>query len=69
MISNGSFQFVAYLINGKHDVNLIAVNWEKASLKLEYDEMRKNIGDIGLAAAEFIDFMVNQMKTMDLYLI
>lgn len=48
----------AYLVKGQKKVNLIAVNWEKASQTINYFAARKNVGIIGIRVANFIDFMV-----------
>lgn len=50
---------VGYLIKGQHDVNLIGINWEKASITINYPGARKNVGIIGKYTANFIDFMVS----------
>lgn len=50
--------FVAFFNKGMHDVNLIAINWEKASNTINYPSARKSVGLIGEHTAKFIDFMV-----------
>lgn len=42
----------------KIDVNLIAVNWEKASRTLNYPAAAGYVPKIGVQTAKFIEFMV-----------
>lgn len=39
-------------------MNLIGINWEKASNTINYPSARKSVGIIGEHTAKFIDFMV-----------
>lgn len=53
--------FVAFFNKASHDVNLIAINWEKASNTINYPSARKSVGIIGEHTAKLIDFMVIEM--------
>lgn len=52
------FSFLAYFIKGKKNINLIGVNWEKASRTFNYVAASGYVKQIGARAAEFVDFMV-----------
>lgn len=47
----------AYLVNGRHRVNFIAVNWQKGSDTVNYLAARRRVRDVARHVAEFIDFM------------
>lgn len=50
--------FLAYFTKGKKNVNLIAINWEKASKTYNYLAASRYVEQIGTRAALFVDFMV-----------
>ncbi|XP_055306664.1 lipase member H-like, partial [Sitodiplosis mosellana] len=61
----------AYFLKGKKNVNLIGVNWEKASRTFNYLAASRYVEKIGTRAAEFVDFMVDNkiIKLTDLTVI
>lgn len=56
------FVILAFLITGKKDVNLIQINWEKASTTFNYPGARGNVEVLANFTASFIDFMVLSFK-------
>lgn len=48
----------AYFEKGKHDVNFIAVNWQKGSDTVNYFVARSRVTMLAEYIAKFIDFMV-----------
>lgn len=62
---------VAYLDKGKYNFNLIGINWERASSTLNYLTASRNVEKIGIYAAEFVDFMIQNgmLKMSNLRLI
>lgn len=52
----------AYLVRGKHNVNLIAVEWTKGSNDMNYFYTCPRVNQVGRQVARFIDFMAKQMK-------
>lgn len=53
--------FLAYFTKGKKNVNLIEINWEKASKTFNYLAASRYVEKIGTRAALFVDFMVNSL--------
>lgn len=52
------FRLAGYFINGKHNVNLIHINWEKASLTYDYFTARRHVITVGLFTTKFIDTLI-----------
>lgn len=48
----------AYFVHGKHDVNLIAVNWQAGSNTINYPGARRRVNHVGPHVAAFVDFLV-----------
>lgn len=49
----------AYFINGSHNVNFIAVNWQKGSTTVNYINARRRVAAVAEYVAKFVDFMVD----------
>jgi len=59
--SNGELRRIlseAYFTKGMKNINLIFVNWEKASTTYNYVAASRYVAKIGTRTAQFIDFMV-----------
>lgn len=52
----------AYLVDGKHKVNFIALNWQKGSDTYNYFAARNRVKEVGQHLGSFIDFMVEKHK-------
>lgn len=50
----------AYLVNGKHEVNFIALNWQKGSDTLDYFAARNRVMEVGQHLANLIDFLAEK---------
>lgn len=60
------FQFLAYFMKAKADINLILVNWEKPSQTINYIAARNRVEPIGEYVATLIDFLVsNDLVSLD----
>lgn len=55
----------AYFIESSHNFNLIGINWETASAKINYFSACNNVDRVGTYTAELIDYLVKE-KLMNL---
>lgn len=65
------FYSLAYLLKAKRNVNLIAINWERASTTFNYYSATSHVKKIGVYVADFIDFLIENkiLKIKDISLI
>lgn len=63
--------FTAYFHDGKHNINLIAINWEKAASSIDYFTVKRRVNVIGIFTAKLIDSLVEHkiIKLKDLSVI
>lgn len=61
----------AYFENGNHEVNYIAIDWEKGAKTKMYNIARGRVGAVAEYAAKFIDFLAKSggMRFKDLIII
>lgn len=52
------FHYIGFFVNGTHNVNMIHINWEKASLTYDYFEARRRSIIVGLSTTKFIDTLI-----------
>lgn len=63
--------FTGYFQDGKHNINLIAINWEQAASPLDYFVVKRRVNVVGKFTAKLIDSMVESkiIKLKDLSII
>jgi len=61
----------AYLVEGKHKVNFISVNWQKGSDWTLYSSARGRVKNVAEHVGSFVDFMIAaaELKTTDLTIV